>query len=125
MALLFVWKGMIYISPLSSVEYESLKQGYLQSKDKSFIKRCHCVISSSQRVKVSTLAKIFKTRTRTIYIWLHLFSTMGIEGLATKQGRGRKSKLVDLLPEQVDSIIKNVRLNPQSLREVAAVLYSK
>ena len=47
---------------------------------------------------------------------------MGIEGLATKQGRGRKSKLVDLLPEQVDSIIKNVRLNPQSLREVAAVL---
>lgn len=116
---------MLYILNLPEEEKKTLEAGKQNGKKSYFRERCHCILLSSAGFEVKELALIYKTRTRTIYDWLHRYEQQGFLGLKIKAGRGLKAPLKDLTPEQVDDIKEQIKLNPQSLREAATLLSEK
>lgn len=116
---------MLYISNLPPAEKQTLEAGKQNSKRAYFRDRCQCILLSSAGFEVKELALIYKTRTRTIYDWLHRYAQDGFLGLKIKPGRGVKARLPDLTPGQREQVEEQVRLNPQSLREVAAALSAR
>ena len=113
---------MLYISTLPEEEKQTLEAGKQQGKEAYFRDRCQCILLSSTGFEVKALARIYKTRTRTIYAWLHRYEQQGFLGLKIRAGRGLKAPLKDVTSAQVAEIKEQVKLNPQSLREVAALL---
>lgn len=113
---------MLYISTLPEEEKWTLEEGKKNAKKPYFRDRCQCILLSSEGFEVKDLASIYRTRTRTIYDWLHRYEKDGFLGLKIKDGRGLKAPLKSLTQEQVDDIKEQVKLNPQSLREVATLL---
>lgn len=116
---------MLYIHSLPEAEKQTLTAGQEHGKKAYFRARCQCILLSEQGFEVKALALIYKTRTRTIYDWLHRYAQHGFLGLKIKAGRGVKSVLQDVTPAQNEEIKEQIRLNPQSLREVAALLSEK
>lgn len=116
---------MLYISNLPEEEKQTLEAGKQNGKKSYFRDRCQCILLSSVGFEVKALALIYKTRTRTIYDWLHRYEKDGFIGLKIKAGRGLKAPLKDLTQQQVNDIKEQIKLNPQSLREVATLLSKK
>jgi len=116
---------MLHISDLPLEEKQTLESGKQNGKKPYFRDRCQCILLSSEGFEVRDLALIYKTRTRTIYNWLHRYEALGFLGLKIKSGRGLKSILKDLTQEQIEDIKEQIVLNPQSLREVTALLSEK
>ena len=113
---------MLYITTLPDEEKHTLEAGHQNGHKPYFRNRCQCILLSHSGFEVKELATIYNTRTRTIYDWLHRYEQDGFLGLKIKPGRGLKPPLLDLTPEQVVVIEKEIKQNPQSLREVAALL---
>lgn len=116
---------MLYISTLPEEEKWTLEEGHKNAKKAYFRNRCQCILLSSEGFEVKDLASIYKTRTRTIYDWLHRYKEDGFLGLKIKAGRGLKAPLKNLTQEQIEDIKEQVKLNPQSLRDVATLLSGK
>lgn len=116
---------MLYISTLPDEEKQTLEAGQKQGKKAYFRNRCQCILLSSTGFEVKELASIYHTRTRTIYDWLHRYEQDGFLGLKIKAGRGLKAPLKAITPQQVAEIQEQIKKNPQSLREVAALLSTK
>lgn len=116
---------MLYISTLPDEEKQTLEAGHQNGKRAYFRNRCQCILLSFRGLAVKELAAIYNTRTRTIYEWLHRYEQQGFLGLKIKPGRGLKPPLLELTPEQVVVIEEEIKQNPQSLREVAALLSVK
>jgi len=114
---------MVYVSVLSEEVNKLLHIGMQSSKDKGFRNRCHAILLSHKGFCTKDIARICDiNRKKTICEWIKKFKELGIEGLFSKPGRGRKNILSSLSIKQVDTIIEKIDLNPQSLREVAAKL---
>ena len=103
-------------------ETQTLTEGHKNGKKGYFRERCKCILLSSEGFKVKDLALIYKTRTRTIYTWIHNYQEYGFLGLKIQSGRGLKSTMQDLKPGQIEDIKAEILLNPQSLRDVAGQL---
>ncbi|AMR28971.1 hypothetical protein A0257_18945 [Hymenobacter psoromatis] len=116
---------MLYILNLPEEEKKTLEADKQNSKKSYFREHFQCILLSSAGFEVKELALIYKTRTRTIYDWLHRYEQEGFLGLKIKAGRGLKAPLKDLMPEQVDDLKEQIKLNPQSLRETATLLSEK
>jgi transposase len=113
---------MLNVPPLSLEEKSTLEEGFCNHPKPYFRNRCKSILLSSEGFKVKDIAKIFKTRTRTIYTWIHRYKTFGIMGLSIYSGRGVKSKMDDLSEPQINKIKASIENNPQSLRIVSAQL---
>jgi len=116
---------MLYIHSLPEEEKQTLAAGQEQGKKAYFRQRCQCILLSERGFEVKELARIYNTRTRTIYAWLHRYEQHGFLGLKIQAGRGVKPVLQDFTPAQNEEIKEQIKLNPQSLREVAAHLSEK
>jgi len=95
---------MLHISALPLEEKQTLEAGKQNGEKPYFRDRRQCILLSSEGFEVKDLALIYKTRTRTIYNWLHRYETLGFLGLKIKSGRGLKSTLKDLTQEQIEDI---------------------
>ena len=113
---------MLYISTLPDEEKQTLEAGHQNGNKPYFRNRCQCILLSANGFGVKELATIYHTRTRTIYEWLHRYEQDGFLGLTIKPGRGLKAPPLDLTPEKEMIIKEEITQNPQSLREVAALL---
>jgi transposase len=113
---------MLYVSALSPEEKSTLEEGFRNHPKPYFRNRCKSILLSSEGFQVKDIAKIYKTRTRTIYAWLHRYESFGIMGLSIYSGRGVKSKMDDLSESQIKEIRTSIENNPQSLRSVSAQL---
>ena len=116
---------MLKVPPLSQEEKQTLEEGQKNGKKKHFRDRCQCIQLSSEGFRVKELSRIYKTRTRTIYTWIHRYAEHGFLGLKIQSGRGIKAVLVDLVQEQIDIIKHEISQNPQNLRDVSSVLSEK
>ena len=116
---------MINVPPLPLEEKQTLEEAQRNSKKKHFRDRCQCIQLSSEGFTVKELSRIYKTRTRTIYIWIHNYIAYGFLSLKIQSGRGIKAVLKDLAQEQIETIKDEIRQNPQNLRDVASVLSEK
>ena len=83
---------MRYIKLLET-ERKTLEEGYKNHAKYHFRIRCHALILSDEGIQVKEIAKIYKTRTRTIYTWFDRWIKMGLAGLMILPGRGLKPKL--------------------------------
>ena len=116
---------MLQIHPLPSDEKLTLEAGYRNSPKPYFRDRCQCILLSSEGFSVTDLSLIYKTRTRTIYTWIHRYESDGFLGLKIRFGRGLKSAMEDLSTTQIEDIKAQIVLNPQSLRGVSTILSEK
>jgi transposase len=116
---------MLRISSLPLEERITLEEAHKNSLKKHFRDRCQCILLSSEGFTVKNLASVYKTRTRTIYTWIHRYNEMGFLGLKIQPGRGLKSTMNSLTTEQIELIKAEIVLNPQSLRNVSTLLSEK
>ena len=76
------------------------------------------VLLSDAGYKVKEIAKLHKVRTRTIYIWINKWESIGIVGLMIWKGRGVKGKLDHLDSEQIEQVKEVVQDDPSSLKTI-------
>jgi len=116
---------MLYVSDLPALEKETLEWGFRHHKKPYFRHRCQCMLLSAAGLEVKELARIYQTRTRTIYDWIHRYDQFGFLGLLIRPGRGLKAPLHSLTSLQIEVVKAEVENNPQSLRAVCVVLSEK
>jgi transposase len=75
---------------LTAAEKKELEKGYKESKSKVFSKRCHMILLKNQGRSSQEIADIFGTTFQPINSWCKRYLALGIEGLKTKPGQGRK-----------------------------------
>lgn len=81
------------IEDLTDTDFTMLNEGWKNGKSHVFRNRCQCILMSHQGHDVKELSKMFSVRTRTIYTWLNNWRKIGIMGLITKPGQGRKPNI--------------------------------
>lgn len=111
--------------PIPAWEKETLEQ-IVRNHSKSYYRnRAQAILLRSEGFKVETLALMYKTREHTVYEWIRRYKSQGFLGLRIISGRGIKAKMDDLDTPQIDLIHTEIKRNPQSLREVSAILSEK
>jgi transposase len=111
--------------PIPTSEKETLEQ-IVRNHSKSYYRtRAQAILFRSEGFKVETLALMYKTRKHTVYEWIRRYKSQGFLGLKIINGRGIKAKMNDLDVPQIDLIHAEIKRNPQSLREVSAILSEK
>jgi len=107
---------------LNDEEKAALEDGWRNSAKHHFRRRCHSILLSADRYKVSEIARLMNVRTRTIYTWFNNWKKSGIGGLDIQPGRGIKAKLDTITDSQVTQIQEQIKWNPQSLKQVCEKL---
>jgi transposase len=108
--------------PIPASEKETLEQIFRNHSKPYYRNRAQAILLRSEGFKVETLALMFETREHTVYEWIRRYKRHGFLGLKIITGRGVKAKMNDLDALQIDLIHVEIKRNPQSLREVSAVL---
>ena len=105
--------GKIKTIGLSEAQKIALQQGYRQAKSHACRNRCWLILLKEEGRSSKEVAGIVKMCEMSVNHWLARYHSKGIEGLKTKEGRGRKP----LLSREKDSeaVRKAVEQNPQSL----------
>lgn len=110
--------GKIKTLGLSQTQKLELEKGYHAGKSHAFHKRCQLVLLKEEGRPSKEVASIVKMCEMSVNNWLQRYGEEGVEGLKTKEGRGRKP----LLSKQKDSeaVRKAVEQNCQSLSAAKA-----
>ena len=116
---------MLYILSLSDIDKKELEEAHRNHKKPYIRDRCKCILLSFEGFSAKELARLFKVGTRTIYEWIHRYIRSGFKGLIIIPGRGLKALLNGLTIPQIATLTAEIVRNPQSLREVSAVLSEK
>jgi len=74
---------------LSFSDKIALEAGFKSSTNKMFSRRCHIVLLKQDRSS-EDIALIFGITTQSVDKWCNRYLKLGIEGLKTKKGQGRK-----------------------------------
>jgi transposase len=115
-------KSKLQIPELEKVTIEAI----FRNHEKPYLRnRAQALLLRFEGFSVATLALMFKTRPHTIYDWIRRYKAQGFMGLKIIPGRGLKAKMNDLDEPQIHLIHAEIKLNPQSLREVSAILSEK
>jgi transposase len=110
---------------LPTLEKETLEELFRNHAKAHLRARAQCILLFAKGFKVPELAKMYSTRKHTIYDWIKRYEATGFIGLMIRPGRGLKAKMNSLEPDQIEIIKAEITLNPQSLREVSAILSEK
>ena len=70
-----------------------LEKGYQSGETHAFRKGCHIILLKAEGLKSEEIDKILKINENAVNKWVFRYKKEGIEGLKTKQGRGRKPLL--------------------------------
>jgi putative transposase len=74
---------------LSFLDKVALEKGFNSSTNKMFSRRCHIVLLKQERSS-EDIALIFGITTQSVDKWCNRYLEVGLEGLKTKKGQGRK-----------------------------------
>lgn len=107
---------------LVSLDRVTLENGYKNHSKFHFRQRCKALLLSDEGWSVKDIAKLFHTRTRTIYTWMSRWESMGIVGLMILPGRGIKPKLSTLDTNLIEMVKKKTRQFARSLKKIAQEL---
>jgi transposase len=110
---------------LPDLEKETVEAMFRNHRKPYIRNRAKAILLRSEGFSVATIAKMFNTRFQTVYEWLRRYKDKGFIGLIILPGRGLKAKMNVLDASQVEVIQAEIKRNPQSLREVAAILSEK
>jgi len=115
---------------LSIEEKRELEQAQKESSSIIFRRRSECILlASSFKLKAKDLKVHFGVHIQTIYSWLNLWKSGGIESLYHEEGQGRKLKLREISREELrklmDSKSQNLKLVQEELDQKYGVSVSK
>ena len=110
--------GRVNTPKLSIEAKQALEQGMRTGKTHAFRVRCQLVLLKSENRKSKEVASIVKMCEMSVNNWLVRYATEGINGLYTKEGRGRKP----ILKKEVHktSILEKIKANRQRLQVAKA-----
>ncbi len=74
----------------STEDRESLEQGYKTGETHGFRQRCKMILLKSEGHAANQIALILGSNRASVYNWLSRYELLGIAGLPTKTGQGRK-----------------------------------
>ena len=89
----------------------ALEKGYREGKTHAFRKRCQVIWLKSEGRDSKSVGSIVKMCAMSVNNWVNRYKEDGIDGLLTKEGRGRKT----VISKQDDqaSILEAVKANRQ------------
>ncbi len=85
--------GRVNTPKLDEKSKLELEKGYRNGNTHTFRLRCHLILLKSEWRKSKDIGELFKINENAINKWVLRYKTEGIEGLKTKEGRGRKPLL--------------------------------
>ena len=103
---------MRYVQLTEKAE-KTLRYEYANNLKHYFRQRCQALLLSNDGVSVPQIAKLLKTRTRTIYEWMNRWESRGLSGLYILDGRGRKPTL----SSRDESLVQKVKKKHGSMPE--------
>lgn len=80
----------VKVIELTDQERIELEKGYKNREHAPFSRRCHIVLLKSQGFSSKQIADIFQITIQPVNKWVKRYQALGISGLQTKPGQGRK-----------------------------------
>ena len=96
---------------LDKAAQSALEKGYQEGKNHAFRKRCQVILLKSEGRDSKSVGSIVKMCAMSVNTWVKRYKEEGIEGLKTKEGRGRKA-LINKEQDQAP-ILEAVKANRQ------------
>lgn len=106
-----------FIQHLSESEIQALKQGHKSGRSHTYRCRCKAILLSHEKWTCRQLADLFEVNYMSITSWLNRWEAGGMDGLADKPGRGRKSILQADKSEHVKQVNQIVDKSPGNLKK--------
>jgi transposase len=101
--------GKTKVIKLTTAQREELENGYRNGQTHSFRQRCQMVLLKSEKRTSLEVVSILGGCEMTVNNWLVRYESVGIKGLETRPGRGRKTILQAADLEQVQATVKQSR----------------
>jgi transposase len=110
--------GRVNTPVLSEPQRTELENGLKTGKNHAFRMRCQCILLKADNRKSKDVGSIVGMCHVSVNSWLERYKSEGINGLLTKEGRGRKPK-IDKTTDAA-SILGSVKANRQRLQTAKA-----
>jgi len=81
--------------------------------------RAHSLVLSNEGKKSQEIAIIFNVTQRTVFQWFKDFKELGVDSLAQKSGRGRKTKLS--VDRDLEVVKKHIEAHPHQPKKAYAL----
>jgi len=114
--------GKKKIVQLSDEQRSELEKGYRAGKSHAFRQRCQMILLKSENRSSLQVAAIMGCCEVVVNSWQKRFETEGIEGLATRPGRGRPPLLSQQNAEHLRKVRQEIKQHPNSVKTVVARL---
>lgn len=106
---------------VSADEQLALQKGYKQGASGCFSRRCQMVLLKTEGYKSKQIGTIVGSCEMSVNTWIKRYEQQGIEGLQTKQGRGRKPILA---PGDLPFVKSAVQAERQRLSQAQNIIES-
>ena len=108
-------------TPILAIAAKSaLEKGYREGKKHAFRKRCQVILLKAEGRDSKSVGTIVKMCAMSVNTWVKRYKDEGIEGLKTKEGRGRKA-LINKDQDQAP-ILEAVKANRQRVEDRKSVV---
>jgi transposase len=114
--------GKIKVVELDLEQRAALEKGYRKGTSHAFRTRCQMILLKSEKRSSLEVADVLGCCEIVVNNWLRRYEAEGIEGLKTRQGRGRKPKLSTQNPLHLQTVRAEIAKHPQSVKTVIAKL---
>ena len=78
---------------LTAAEKQELELGYKRSDSRQFSQRCHIMLLKNDGLSSNAIAELLKITDQCVNNWVKRYKSLGIKGIKTKPGQGRKAIL--------------------------------
>jgi len=114
--------GKTKVIQLIAEQRAELEKGYRTGKSHCFRTRCQMILLKSEKRTSVEIAEVLGCCEMVVNNWLARYETEGIEGLATRAGRGRPPILSQQNPQHLQKVADEIKKHPSSVKTVVARL---
>ena len=114
--------GKTKVVELTAERRAELEKGYRTGKSHCFRTRCQMVLLKSEKRTSVEVAEVLGCCEMVVNNWLARYEAEGIQGLATRAGRGRPPILSQQNPQHLQKVEAEIKNHPNSVKTVVAIL---
>lgn len=114
--------GKTKVIELTAEQRAELEKGYRAGKSHCFRVRCQIILLKSEKRTSVEVAEVLGCCEMVVNNWLARYEKEGIEGLATRAGRGRPPILSQQNPEHLKKVSTEIKKHPNPVKTVVAIL---
>jgi len=114
--------GKTKVIELTAEQRAELEKGYRTGKSHCFRTRCQMILLKSEKRTSEEIAAVLGCCEMVVNNWLARYEKEGLEGLATRTGRGRPPILSQQNPQHLQKVEEEIKKHPNSVKTVVAKL---